>query len=113
MTAQLEVTIPPELVETIARRAAELVRERAGSPQEPEPEWVMVDVVEQLLPYTRHHVYRLGREGVLETKRVGKYVYFRRASVEALAGGERPASSSASRPGGGRRRRSTAKRRRF
>lgn len=114
------LTLSDELFEAIAHRAAhraaELVRQEVqAAAKAPPAEWITAEQAAEILPYTIHHVWRLGRQGVLRTRHVGKYVRFYRPSVEALAAGERLADTprrARSRPAKASPRRST-KRKRF
>jgi hypothetical protein len=120
MSPELTFSLPDELLEAIARRAAELVDARPTREEDQErPEWITAKGAAEILPYTVHHVWRLGRKGAIRTKRVGpKYVRFSRVDVEDLAAGRRPGERSRSagpaRTGSKpREKRTPAKRRRF
>ena len=88
--ASLKLELPAELVESIARRAAEIVLERLGAPPA-ESEFLTVEEAAELLRcghddegrVKRQRVYDLLSDGRLERFKDGSRVLVRRADVVA------------------------------
>jgi excisionase family DNA binding protein len=76
----LSLGVPPELVELIAGRVAELVAERL--PDRPEP-WLDADAAAEYLAAPRSRVYELVERGRLCPHRDGRRLLFRRADLDA------------------------------
>jgi excisionase family DNA binding protein len=104
---KLELELPPDTVEAIARRVAELLGGENGN------RWVRAEEAARRIGHSVEHTRRLGREGELETSKPGKYVLFLASSVDAYAAGERRQRSRPARSTPRPRRRSDRKRRRF
>jgi hypothetical protein len=74
--------IPDELVETIARRAADLVLERSTSP---EPAWLTYEQAAEREGCSVDAVRMRAKRGRYETRHVGRRVYVSRSSVDGAA----------------------------
>ncbi len=83
----LALAVPPELIEAVAERAAEMLAER----QRPAaPELLSVDEAAELLRCRRQRLYDLSSQGKLPCLRDGSRLLFRRSElVSYLEGGER------------------------
>lgn len=73
------MVLPPELVEVIARRAAELVAER-DAPPEP---WVGVDLAAEHLACGKARVYALVSANRIPFEKDGSRLLFRRSALDA------------------------------
>jgi excisionase family DNA binding protein len=83
----LALTVPAELVELIAKRAAELLAERE---RPAEPELMSVDEAAELLRCRRQRVYDLTSQRRVACLRDGSRLLFRRSELLGyLEGGER------------------------
>ena len=71
----LTLPVPPELLEAIAARAAELVEDRVSEAPEP---WMDVDEAAQYIAAKRQRVYDLVSQGRLRHCREGRRLLFRR-----------------------------------
>ena len=76
-----EVTfaLPPDLLEAIAARAAELVEDRVGDLPEP---WIDVEGAAQYLACKRQRVYDLVSQDRLEHRKDGRRLLFRRSWLD-------------------------------
>ena len=83
----LAFTIPDELVERIAERAAELVAARAD---EPEP-WFGVEQAAEHLACKPHRIYGLVHRGEVPYRKDGARLLFRRSELDAWLDGHVPA----------------------
>ncbi len=81
------LTVPPELVNAIARRAVELVREQI--PASPASPYLTVSEAAAYLRCTsKQRIYDLVHQGALVPRRDGKRLLFHRDTLDAhLAGG--------------------------
>lgn len=81
------ITLPPELIEAVAARVAEMLAER----QRPaEHEMLTVGEAAELLCCRRQRLYDLSSQGKLPCLRDGSRLLFRRSElVSYLEGGER------------------------
>lgn len=86
----LAIPLPPELVEAVAARAAELVAERL----EPAPEpYLDVDGAAAYLACPKSRVYALASAGRIPVRRDGSRLLFRASELDAWlerGGGVRP-----------------------
>lgn len=92
----LALTLPPELVEAIAERAAELVLERVGG-GEPASPWLSVDAAAAYLGCSQRHLERAIARGVLHSSTIGRRRLIHRGDLDDYArrsgrGGEAPAA---------------------
>lgn len=78
----LEVTVPGELIERIAERAAEIVLERL-EPQQSESEFLTVDEAAEFIRGKRQRVYDLLSDGRLKRFKDGTRVLVRRSDLVA------------------------------
>lgn len=87
----LSLAVPPELVEAVAERVAELLVERLPAGREPEP-WLDVDGAAGYLACKPHRVYDLVAEGRVRCAKDGRRSVFRREWLDDyLLGKERSA----------------------
>jgi hypothetical protein len=77
-----ELTIPEDLVERIAQRAAAIVLEQSH-PAEP-AEWLTLGQAAQRLGCSPDAVRMRGKRGRLETRHQGRRLYVSRRSVDEL-----------------------------
>lgn len=77
-------TLPDELLNEIAERAAAIVLERSNNGAWSEPVWLTLDQAADRLACTRDAVRMRAKRGRLETKRHGRRVYVSRASVDGV-----------------------------
>jgi len=86
--ADFALTVPPELVNAIARRAVELLREQV--PATPASPYLTVEEAANYLRCTsRQRIYDLVHQGALVPRRDGKRLLFHRDTLDAhLAGGD-------------------------
>lgn len=80
MTAPV-FSVPDELVETIAERAAALLLERAGA-SESEPVWLTLQQAGDRLGCSADAVRMAANHGRFESRYIGRRRYVSRASVE-------------------------------
>jgi excisionase family DNA binding protein len=86
----LSLAVPPELVELVAERAAELVAARLAT--EPEP-WVGVAAAAEHLACPRSRLYALVSAGRIPHAKDGSRLLFKRSALDAWVrdgGGRRP-----------------------
>ncbi|MEK6276923.1 MAG: helix-turn-helix domain-containing protein [Actinomycetota bacterium] len=76
----LTLSIPPELVEAIAVRVAELLAERLEPPADP---YLDADAAAEYLAAPRSRVYELVERRRLRPHRDGRRLLFRRADLDA------------------------------
>jgi len=86
--ADLALTVPPELVNAIARRAVELLREQ--DPATPATPYLTVEEAAHYLRCTsKQRIYDLVHQGTLVPRRASKRLLFHRDTLDAhLAGGD-------------------------
>lgn len=85
----LRLVLPPELVEAVAERAAELVAEQLRAERgEPASELLTVDEAAAWLRCKRQHIYDLRSSGRLSRLSDGRRALVARAELEALVHGE-------------------------
>ena len=72
--------LPPELLEQIAARAAEVVEDRSREAVE---SWIGVDGAADYLACARQRIYDLVSQGRLECRRDGRRLLFRRSWLDA------------------------------
>ncbi len=85
----LALTVPPELLEAIAERAAEIV---GGELAEPES-WIGVEQAAEHLACGTSRIYSLASAGRIPFERDGSRLLFRRSALDAWlsnGGGKRP-----------------------
>jgi len=80
--------IPPEIVEEIAQRAAEIVIAQLGSRPDDRPAYVTIPEAADLLRARRHRVDDLLSKGVLTRVKDGSRTLIERAELEAYLRGE-------------------------
>jgi excisionase family DNA binding protein len=87
----VNIPVPPELVEAVAERAAQLVlAELAVSPASQESPFLSVDEAAAYLRAPRQRIYDLCSSGRLERVKDGTRTLIRRSDLDAhLNGGER------------------------
>ncbi len=89
MSDALTISLPPELVEQIARRAADLLAERTAGPGP----WLDVTAAAKHLGYSddlargRRRIYDLTSRRELEPRRDGKRLLFRPADLDRYVEG--------------------------
>jgi excisionase family DNA binding protein len=93
----LHVSLPEELVEAIAVRAAELVVERLDREAPAESPFLTVEEAASFLRSSRQRVYDLLSAGRLTRHKEGSRVLVSRAEIVAHVGGVAPALPPASR----------------
>jgi excisionase family DNA binding protein len=76
----LSVSLPPELVEIVAERAAELVEERSGARVEP---WIGVRDASAHLACPASRVYALVSARRIPHRKDGSRLLFRRSELDA------------------------------
>jgi excisionase family DNA binding protein len=79
------ISVPPELIEQIARRAAELLAERNGRQL---PEYLKVDEAAAYLRCSRQRIYDLSSAGRLRVRKDGSRSLFKRSDLDAYLAGE-------------------------
>lgn len=79
---QFTVGFPPELVEAIAVRVAELLAADRASSSGPEP-WIAVEDAAAHLACRPHRIYDLVASGRLPHRKEGRRVLFRRSELDA------------------------------
>ena len=77
---ELLLPFPPELLEAIARRAAELAEDRASEAPEP---WIGVEAAAEYLACRSQRIYDLTSQGRLEHRKDGRRLLFRRSDLDA------------------------------
>ncbi len=83
----LSLAVPPELVEAVAQRVADLLVERLPAQRGPEP-WLDVDAAADYLACRPHRVYDLVAEGRLRCAKDGRRSLFRREWLDDYLLGE-------------------------
>jgi excisionase family DNA binding protein len=85
MTETVPLLVPAELVETIARRVAELLRDQAASAAEPVSPWLDVEAACAYLGFSRDRLYKLTAASAIpcRKKRGGQGLLFHRAELDA------------------------------
>ena len=78
--AGLILPVPPELLEAIAARAAELIEDRRREEAEP---WIGVEEAAEYLACKPQRVYDLTSQGRLEHRKDGRRLLFRRPWLDA------------------------------
>jgi excisionase family DNA binding protein len=76
----LSVSLPPELVEIVAERAAELVEERSDARVEP---WIGVREASAHLACPRSRIYALVSARRIPHRKDGSRLLFRRSELDA------------------------------
>ncbi|HET7572128.1 MAG TPA: helix-turn-helix domain-containing protein [Gaiellaceae bacterium] len=93
MDAQpLRVIFPPELVEAVAERAAELVVEQLRAERGDVSELLTIREAAAWLRCKPQRIYDLRSSGRVTALSDGRRALVRRAELEALLGGETPAA---------------------
>lgn len=77
----LAVAVPPELIEAIARRVAEMLADQL--PNRPEP-YLDVDGAAEYLACPKSRIYDLRASGRLRTFEDGRRLIFRREDLDAV-----------------------------
>lgn len=77
----LAVTFPPELIEAIAQRTAEILADRLD---EPSDGWFDADAAAEHLRCPRSRIYELVERRKLRPHRDGRRLLFRRADLDAI-----------------------------
>ena len=85
MSEPLPLLVPAELVEAIAQRVAELLREQSGTAAESASPWLDVDGACAYLGFSRDRLYKLTAAGAIpcRKKRGGQGLLFHRAELDA------------------------------
>ena len=79
---QLQIAIPDELVDLIARRVLELLDERAAASSPPRAAWLTVEGAAAHLNCSRQRVYDLVHAGALKPGRDGRRLLFRASDID-------------------------------
>lgn len=80
LVASLSLPLPPEIVEAVAERAAEIVIERIGATG-PEP-WIGVEAAAEHLACKPRRIYELVAQRRVRVRRDGRRVLFRRSWLD-------------------------------
>jgi excisionase family DNA binding protein len=85
MSEPLRLLVPGELVEAIAQRVAELLREQAGATPEPVSPWLDFEGACAYLGFSRDRLYKLTAAGAIpcRKKRGGQGLLFHRDELDA------------------------------
>jgi excisionase family DNA binding protein len=85
MSEPLPLLVPGELVEAIAQRVAELLREQAAPAGEPASPWLDLEGACAYLGFSRDRLYKLTAAGAIpcRKKRGGQGLLFHRAELDA------------------------------
>ena len=85
MSEPLPLLVPAELVEAIAQRVAELLRERTTQRAEPVSPWLDLEGACAYLGFSRDRLYKLTAAGAIpyRKKRGGQGLLFHRAELDA------------------------------
>ncbi len=78
-TPEVTFALPPELLEAIAARAAELVEDQGL--ERPEP-WIGVDAAAEYLACKRQRIYDLVSQGRIPHRREGTRLLFKRSELD-------------------------------
>ena len=101
---ELALPVPPELVDAIAERAAELLEERVSTIWDTASPWLYVDEAADYLRCSRQRVYDLKSSGRIVSAQDGKRSLFHRDVLDAyLLGGDARAVAAALPPPAGAR----------
>ena len=87
--SSLAVTIPPELVEAIAQRAADILEERGVAERGPVPEFLTIPEAAELLRCKRQRIDDLLSAGRLTRVKEGGRTLLRRSELLARLGDPR------------------------
>ncbi len=79
-TPEVTFALPPELLEAIAARAAELVEDRVAEAPEP---WLDVHEAAEYLRCKPQRIYDLVSQGRLRHRKDGRRLLFRRSELDA------------------------------
>jgi excisionase family DNA binding protein len=85
MSEPLPLLVPGELIEAIAQRVAELLRDQTGPPVEIASPWLDVEAACAYLGFSRDRLYKLTAAGAIpcRKKRGGQGLLFHRAELDA------------------------------
>jgi excisionase family DNA binding protein len=83
---RVEVSLPDDVVERIAMRAAEIVLERQAAAAGEARRWLTLEEAGDRLGCSSNAVRMRVKRGRLESRRQGRRVYVSAASVNALGG---------------------------
>ena len=85
MSGPLPLLVPAELVEAIAQRVAELLREQAAPAAAPASPWLDVAAACAYLGFSRDRLYKLTAAGAIpcRKKRGGQGLLFHREELDA------------------------------
>jgi excisionase family DNA binding protein len=85
MSEPLPLPLPTELVEAIAQRVAELLREQAAHPAEQPSPWLDREAACAYLGFSRDRLYKLTAAGAIpcRKKRGGQGLLFHREELDA------------------------------
>ena len=89
MSARLELNVPDELLEAIARRAAAIAVERLRAEAEATPRFLLVPEAADFLRAEKQRVYDLLSEGRLKRHKDGARVLIDRQELERYLDGDR------------------------
>jgi excisionase family DNA binding protein len=85
MSEALPLLVPAELVEAIAQRVAELLRDQTGPPVETAAAWLNLEAACAYLGFSRDRLYKLTAAGAIpcRKKRGGQGLLFHRQELDA------------------------------
>ena len=85
MSKPLPLLVPAELIETIAQRVAELLRDQTGPPAESASPWLDLAGACAYLGFSRDRLYKLTAAGAIpcRKKRGGQGLLFHREELDA------------------------------
>jgi excisionase family DNA binding protein len=86
MTAPLSLTLPPEALEAIAQRAADLLAERNG--KVPADYLTPQEAADYMRCGSKQRLYDLVSQGRIEPCRDGTRLLFKRSTLDAYLSGE-------------------------
>jgi excisionase family DNA binding protein len=84
---EIRFALPPEMLDQIAQRVADILEERQGSQSEPARRWLTVDQAADYLGCKRQRVYDLRSSGRLSRCGDGRRVLVDRRELDALVEG--------------------------
>ncbi len=85
MTERLALTLPDEVVDAIAARAAELVLERIGNENGPGSPWLSLPEAAQYLGVSKRQLQRLVARGKVRSTTVGRRRLLHRDDLDEAA----------------------------
>jgi excisionase family DNA binding protein len=76
---QVSLTLPPELIELVAQRAAEILAERSESAASP---WLSLEGAAEYLGWPKQRLYKLTASNAIPHRKHGNRVLFHRAELD-------------------------------